>query len=105
MPKLCSAFAMRARRLIRNKKMTISDGRVVPDRNEEYLLYQTLVGIWPWKSEATNRSELVKRVQDYMTKAVHEAKVNLSWVNPNPEYVEALRKFIAQILNGHPRAK
>jgi len=105
MPKLWSAFVMRARRLNRNKKMTISDGRVVPDRNEEYLLYQTLVGIWPWKSEATNRSELVKRVQDYMTKAVHEAKVNLSWVNPNPEYVEALRKFIAEILNGRPRAK
>src|SRR5436305_2018956 len=33
-----------------------------------------------------------------MTKAVHEAKVNLSWVNPNPEYIEALREFIARIL-------
>ena len=31
-------------------------------------------------------------------KAVHEAKVNLSWVNPNPEYIEALREFVARIL-------
>jgi len=105
MPKLWSAFVMRARRLNRNKKITISDGRVVPDGNEEYLLYQTLVGIWPWTKETKERTELVKRVQDYMTKAVHEAKINLSWVNQNPEYVEALRKFISDILSGRPRAK
>ena len=105
MPKLWAGFVMRARRLNRNKKVTISDGRVVPDGNEEYLLYQTLVGMWPWKSEAKDRAEIVQRVQDYMTKAVHEAKVNLSWVNQNPEYVEALRKFISDILIGRPRAK
>lgn len=105
MPKLWSAFVMRARRLNRNKKITISDGRIVPDGNEEYLLYQTLVGIWPWNSVATDRSELVQRIQDYMTKAVHEAKVNLSWVSPNPEYVEALRKFISEILSARQRNK
>ena len=105
MPKLWSAFVMRARRLNRNKKITISDGRVVPDGNEEYLLYQTLVGIWPWTLEAKDRAEIVKRVQDYMTKAVHEAKVNLSWVSQNPEYVEALRKFISDILMGRPRGR
>ena len=103
MPKLWSAFVMKARRLNRNKKITISDGRVVPDNNEEYLLYQTLVGMWPWTSEVSDRNELVQRAQDYMTKAVHEAKVNLSWVNPNPEYVEALRKFISEILSTRPR--
>lgn len=97
-PKLWSAFVMRARRLNRGKKITISDGRTVPDANEEYLLYQTLVGIWPWTSADGERDQLIQRVQDYMTKAVHEAKVNLSWVNQNPEYVEALRNFIAAIL-------
>lgn len=105
MPKLWSAFVMRARRLNRNKKITISDGRVVPDGNEEYLLYQTLIGIWPWKREATDRAEIVERVQDYMTKAVHEAKVNLSWISPDPEYVDSLRKFVADILKERPRAK
>lgn len=103
-PKLWSAFVMRARRLNRGKKITISDGRVVPDANEEYLLYQTLVGMWPWGPEGEDRANLVSRVQDYMTKAVHEAKVNLSWINPNPEYVEALRSFVASILAEGTRA-
>ena len=102
-PKLWSAFVMRGRRLNRGKKITISDGRTVPDFNEEYLLYQTLVGVWPWKADSNDRAELVSRVQDYMTKAVHEAKVNLSWVNQNPEYVEALRNFIATILTEDTR--
>ena len=99
-PKLWSAFIMRARRVNRAKKVTISDGRMVPDANEEYLLYQTLVGMWPWKLDLDNRDEVVHRAQDYMTKAVHEAKVNLSWVNPNPEYVEVLRNFVAAIFSG-----
>lgn len=104
MPKLWSAFVMRARRLNRNKKVAISDERVVPDGNEEYLLYQTLAGIWPWTRAADDREQLVARVQEYMTKAVHEAKVNLSWINQDPEYVEALRNFIAAILNDHGRS-
>jgi (1->4)-alpha-D-glucan 1-alpha-D-glucosylmutase len=103
MPKLWSAFVMRARRLNRSKKITISDGRVVPDGNEEYLLYQTLAGVWPCNLEVGNRENLVERVQDYMTKAVHEAKVNLSWINQNPEYVEALRNFVLVILAGGTR--
>jgi (1->4)-alpha-D-glucan 1-alpha-D-glucosylmutase len=77
---------------------------VVPDGNEEYLLYQTLVGIWPWTKAADDHEQLISRVQEYMTKAVHEAKVNLSWINQNQEYVGALCSFIAAILNDHGRA-
>src|SRR4051794_17098665 len=104
MPRLWSAFVMRARRLNRNKKITISDGRVVPDGNEEYLLYQTLVGVWPCNLKVEGQENLVERVQEYMTKAVHEAKVNLSWINQNPEYVEALRNFAGAVLTGSTRA-
>jgi (1->4)-alpha-D-glucan 1-alpha-D-glucosylmutase len=103
MPKLWSAFVMRARRMNRGKKITISDGRTVPDANEEYLLYQTLVGMWPAHAGPADRGELIQRLQDYITKAVHEAKVNLSWVNQCPEYVDALRNFIAAILTGGSR--
>jgi (1->4)-alpha-D-glucan 1-alpha-D-glucosylmutase len=99
-PKLWSANAMRWRRLNKPKKKIITDGRLVPDRNEEYLLYQTLVGVWPLAIEmdAGERKEFVGRIQQYITKAVHEAKVNLSWTNQNPEYKEALEQFIARIL-------
>ena len=96
MPRDWSAAVMRWRRTNEGKKITISDGRVVPDANEEYLLYQTLAGAWPFS--AAEQSEFSGRMQRYMSKAVHEAKVNLSWVNDNPEYVKALNEFIARIL-------
>lgn len=106
-PRPWAAAAMRWRRANRGKKRGLSDGRVVPDSNEEYLLYQTLVGTWPVRLEngkhcanltREERSSYIKRIQDYMTKAVHEAKVNLTWVNQNPEYVEVLQRFIDRIL-------
>src|SRR5258706_5490543 len=48
------------------------------------------------------REQFVARIQEYMTKAVHEAKVNLSWINQNPEYVEALTDFIARVVGTGP---
>ena len=108
MPKLWGAQAMRWRRLNKPKKRLISDGRLVPDRNEEFLLYQTLVGAWPLQGSMNEeeRKEFIGRVQQYLTKAVNEAKVNLSWTNQNPEYVEALTQFIDRILTpGTPARK
>ena len=99
MPREWSKLVLKWRRTNRTRKKILSDGRAVPDSNEEYLLYQTLIGVWPFRiSSRQEREAVITRVQDYMTKAVHEAKVNLSWVNPNPEYIEALREFIARIL-------
>ena len=96
MPRDWSAASMRWRRMNQGAKITISDGRVVPDANEEYLLYQTLVGAWPFAQGLDGT--FAWRTQRYMNKAAHEAKVNLSWVNDNPEYVRALNEFIARIL-------
>ncbi len=99
MPKQWSSAVMLWRRLNRTRKLTISDGRQVPDFNEEYLLYQTLAGTWPIQMTTSDeRKEYAERIKAYMNKAVHEAKVNLSWVNQNPEYIEALNKFIDRIL-------
>ena len=98
MPKAWSAHVHRWRRWNRAKRRVISDGRTVPDANEEYLLYQTLLGTWPWQFQESDREEYVRRIQQYMNKAVHEAKVNLSWVNQNPEYIAALEDFVSAIL-------
>ena len=99
MPRAWSAEVMRWRRLNRSKRRSISDGRAVPDSNEEYLLYQTLAGAWPFQmNDPGARTDFTRRIQQYMTKAVHEAKVNLSWTNQNPEYASALEQFIARIL-------
>jgi (1->4)-alpha-D-glucan 1-alpha-D-glucosylmutase len=59
-----------------------------PDRNAEYLLYQTLVGAWPINEE---------RTAAYMEKAVKESKTFTSWTDPDPAYEEALRGFIAEL--------
>src|SRR3990172_1995490 len=42
------------------------------------------------------------RIQQYMLKATKEAKVNTSWINPNEAYDEALRAFVARILEPGP---
>jgi (1->4)-alpha-D-glucan 1-alpha-D-glucosylmutase len=114
MPRPWAAQAMRWRRINRTKKKPLPDGRMIPDANEEYLLYQTLVGTWPVgmvdggpsaNLSAEERSNYLRRIQEYMTKAVHEAKVNLSWVNPDPEYVRALEKFIERILIPPPESR
>ncbi len=106
LPREWSAEAMRWRRMNRARKRVLGDGRSVPDANEEYLLYQTLVGTWPWPGAGAQEHEsYVRRIQAYMNKAVHEAKVNLSWINPNPEYTAALEEFIARILQRHAHGR
>ncbi len=52
MPNAWAAQVMKWRRINRNRKVTLTDGRVVPDNNEEYFLYQTIVGAWPLLLEA-----------------------------------------------------
>jgi (1->4)-alpha-D-glucan 1-alpha-D-glucosylmutase len=99
MPKLWSEQLTRWRRANRSKKRALADGRVVPDANEEYFFYQTLAGVWPFAMESdSERKEFLQRVSDYMIKAVHEAKVNLSWLSQDQEYVDNLTQFVERTL-------
>ncbi len=72
-------------------------GESAPDANEEYLLYQTLLGTWPFDGKPDEH--YIPRIQDYMTKAIKEAKVNSSWIQPNEAWDDAVRNFIAKILD------
>lgn len=75
------------------------DGELAPDRNEEYLIYQTLLGAWPLESmDDAARDCFVGRIQDYLIKAMREAKVNSSWVQPNDAWEDAVRSFVARVL-------
>ena len=60
-----------------------------PDRNMEYLIYQTLVGAWPIETE---------RMLAYVTKAAREARVHTSWIDVNATYESALTAFVLGIL-------
>ncbi len=85
---------------INKKKKVVVDGQAVPDRNEEYLLYQTLMGVWPIHPMNESDYEIFrKRIKDYMLKEIREAKVNSSWVSPNTPYEDALAKFIDSMMD------
>ncbi|MFQ5780521.1 MAG: malto-oligosyltrehalose synthase, partial [Nitrospiria bacterium] len=72
----------------------------VPDRNEEYFLYQTLLGAWPLGQLSPEDERAFRgRIQRYMTKALREAKIHTSWIDQNGVYEEAVHAFIETILN------
>jgi (1->4)-alpha-D-glucan 1-alpha-D-glucosylmutase len=75
------------RRWMRRNERHRTDGK--PDRNAEYLLYQTLVGAWPLPAE---------RAAAYMEKGAREAKVHTSWTRQDDAYEEALKSFVERVL-------
>jgi (1->4)-alpha-D-glucan 1-alpha-D-glucosylmutase len=75
------------------------DGQSFPSRNEEYLLYQTLVGSWPLEPmDAAGEQNYRERIVNYMQKAMREAKVVTSWLNPSERHEEAMKEFIEAML-------
>ena len=108
MPELWRRSLQRWRLANRRWKRTINDVEA-PDGNEEYLLYQTLLGTWPVQPsglpEEAATAEYTERIQTYMAKALHEAKVNTSWIQPNEEWDAAMRDFVGRILDSSLRNK
>jgi (1->4)-alpha-D-glucan 1-alpha-D-glucosylmutase len=80
-----------------------------PDANEESLLYQTLLGTWPMQAngepEPVPRPDYIERIQAYMAKALKEAKINTSWIQPNEDWDAAMHDFVARILDSSSRNK
>lgn len=72
------------------------DGRIVPQLNDEYFIYQSMLGGFPEDFQVTD--EWIKRVQAFMNKALREAKVNTNWSEPDEAYERACEEFIENIL-------
>lgn len=80
---------------------TIVDSIPAPDSNDEYLLYQALVGAMPIgfdPADEVAREDFQARIVTYMQKAINEAKVHTSWINANEAYNAAMQDFITRIL-------
>lgn len=71
-------------------------GRMVPEPDVEWLIYQALAGIWP----IHGRANLGRRVVSYMVKALREAKIRSNWTAPDPDYEQNVAGFVDDIL-GH----
>ncbi|MEW6378151.1 MAG: malto-oligosyltrehalose synthase [bacterium] len=81
----------------RSRKCRSSNGHIpIPDRNDEYFLYQSLIGAFPFDSN--EYPNLVERVKNYIIKAIREAKVHTAWIEPDTEYEQCFCSFIDQIL-------
>jgi (1->4)-alpha-D-glucan 1-alpha-D-glucosylmutase len=82
-------------RLNRRKKKSMK-GVVIPDKNDEYFLYQTLIGALPFRMDEMDSFRV--RLREYIIKAVREAKVHTAWLKPDTDYEENYIKFIDKIL-------
>ncbi len=76
-------------------KVSVS-GILAPGVNEEFLIYQTLLGAWPLNPE--EEPEFPSRVKEFLVKALREAKQNSSWIAPHEQYENAVLGFVDSIL-------
>ena len=98
MPAVWRLNLRRWTRINRSRKRKVDDA-LAPSANDEYLLYQTLLGTWPLEPlDEAGLAAYRNRIQAYMLKAVREAKVHSSWINVNAEYETAVSEFVQALL-------
>jgi (1->4)-alpha-D-glucan 1-alpha-D-glucosylmutase len=95
-PELWESNIKKWSRMNKKLKKTVK-GIAMPDKNDEYFLYQTLIGALPFNPEEYD--SFMVRLRDYVIKAVREAKVYTAWLKPDTEYEENFITFIEKILN------
>jgi (1->4)-alpha-D-glucan 1-alpha-D-glucosylmutase len=62
------------------------------DPNEEYLVWQTLVGAWPI---------VPGRLELYLQKALREGKRTTSWLDPDETHERRVREFVRSLYSNH----
>ncbi|HET6493206.1 MAG TPA: hypothetical protein VFG44_09545, partial [Burkholderiales bacterium] len=72
-----------------------TNGKRLPSRAHEYMIYQALIGAWPGAANG----DFVRRMQAYALKAAREGKQNTSWTDPNETYESALNAFVERLLD------
>lgn len=103
MPGLWERAIRRWNRLNARRKGN-ADGTPAPTENDEYHLYQALLGTWPmdWLDresiDASESHAYIERIGEYVRKAMREAKFRTSWTNPNAAYENAMLAFVRSLL-------
>jgi (1->4)-alpha-D-glucan 1-alpha-D-glucosylmutase len=85
-------------RAVNRRFRTEIRGTLAPDANEEYLIYQTLVGAWPFERGEAVDAAFADRLAAYVQKALRESKAHTSWLSPDDEYEAAVERFVRAIL-------
>lgn len=89
--------AVNSWRSLNGSYKTVVHDQVVPDTNDEYFLYQTLVGAFPFNDDEL--PSFSDRIADYVVKAVREAKVHTAWLRPDTDYEDGFVAFTRAILD------
>ena len=99
MPRLWQSRVRRWEKLNTMRKVEV-DEESLPERNTEYLFYQTLLGTWPFfgTEQDADRSAYAQRMVGYMLKAVREAKGRTSWIRPDEGYEKAVEQFVRTVI-------
>ncbi|MFL5741182.1 MAG: malto-oligosyltrehalose synthase, partial [Flavisolibacter sp.] len=71
-----------------------------PDANDEYFIYQTLAGAWPMDDD---HGDFSGRIDEYLQKALREAKVHSNWTSPDEAYELATKNFAKTLLDKRHR--
>ncbi|SPF52825.1 Maltooligosyl trehalose synthase [Candidatus Sulfopaludibacter sp. SbA4] len=77
----------------------VLNGSSVPGPNEEFFIYQTLVGSWPL--DPSDMGAYQERLQAYLVKSWREAKLHTSWSSAEGRYESAVAEFVSTILTPH----
>jgi (1->4)-alpha-D-glucan 1-alpha-D-glucosylmutase len=85
------AFAAHVRRwLVACRSLTAGGA---PDAVEQHFVFQTLLGAWPIEPE---------RLEAYLEKAMREAKLHTSWVEPDEAHEAAVQAFARALYTHRP---
>lgn len=98
MPREWGRCLRRWSRMNRRRK-TMTGGELAPTLNEEVILYQAMLGAWPFEPfEDIDRKVLQSRLEEFFVKAAREAKTETNWLSPNEKHESALRQFVSSLL-------
>lgn len=80
------------------------DGETAPDANDQYLIFQAILGAWPMELlDGASRSQISgfrERIEAFVEKALREAKRKTSWINPDEDYEKAALTLVRGLLDG-----
>jgi len=88
---MAGSWEQHVRRWFQLTRELVQDG--APDDHERYLLFQTLVAVWPITPE---------RLEGYVDKALREAKRNTNWVDQDHDWEDRVKRFAVALLTFEP---
>ncbi|HXU57226.1 MAG TPA: malto-oligosyltrehalose synthase, partial [Verrucomicrobiae bacterium] len=95
----------RVRRWIRLNKGLRNGKSEAPRPLDEYLIYQSLIGAWPFEFldpggiTGSSAAVFLERMKAYLVKALREAKQETSWLDPDLDYEQACLAFLENLLD------